>query len=55
MESFQPGVAASRPVSRIEISICCQNLLNKDLLSKSDPFVAVLQGMEMNLSSFLVC
>jgi len=43
MDAFAPG-AATRPVTKLEISICCKNLVNKDLLSKSDPFVAVFQA-----------
>jgi len=42
MQSFIPG-SAVRPVTKLEISISCNNLVNKDLLSKSDPFVAVFQ------------
>ena len=44
MDAFQPGAAAARPVSRLELSISCQNILDKDFLSKSDPFVVVIQG-----------
>ena len=37
---FQPGTT-SLPTSTIELSISCENLPNKDLMSKSDPLCVV--------------
>lgn len=36
------GGHAIMPTSQIEMTISCQNLLNRDILSKSDPFCLVL-------------
>jgi len=41
-DSFTPG-AAVRPVTKIELSVSCKNLVDKDLFSKSDPFVVLFQ------------
>lgn len=39
---FTPG-AAVRPATKIELTVSCKNLADKDILSKSDPFVVVCQ------------
>lgn len=43
--SFQGGVSAGRPMakptSQVMLSLACRNLINKDVLSKSDPMVVV--------------
>ena len=38
---FNPGGGGSLPTSTIELSLRCENLINADVLSKSDPFCAV--------------
>ncbi|CAL8114916.1 unnamed protein product [Orchesella dallaii] len=40
VNAFNPGTAAA-PTSSVEISISCRNLLDKDILSKSDPMCVV--------------
>ncbi|XP_076469076.1 copine-8-like [Babylonia areolata] len=35
--TFMPGTAAAMPSSKVEISVQCRNLRNKDTFSKSDP------------------
>ncbi|KAI2800772.1 hypothetical protein RDWZM_010533 [Blomia tropicalis] len=40
--SNQLGGRAIMPTSQIEMTISCRNLLNKDILSKSDPYCLVL-------------
>jgi len=35
------AVAPSAPCSRVELSISCANLQDKDLFSKSDPIVVL--------------
>ena len=38
---FNPGGGGSLPTSTVELSLRCENLINADILSKSDPFCAV--------------
>ncbi|XP_071960515.1 copine-8-like isoform X2 [Antedon mediterranea] len=35
---FQPGSATANPVSKVELTVCCRNLRDMDVFSKSDPF-----------------
>jgi Ca2+-dependent lipid-binding protein len=37
MESFRPGTAATSVASRVELAVECSNLIDADILSKSDP------------------
>jgi hypothetical protein len=38
MEAFRPGTAASgASASRVELAISCKDLMDADILSKSDP------------------
>ncbi|XP_014671442.1 PREDICTED: copine-3-like [Priapulus caudatus] len=41
-----PGALSSAPVSKVEIRVKCQNLLDKDVLSKSDPMCCLYQNVQ---------
>jgi len=50
--TFQPGIAAL-PTSTVELSIRCEKLLDKDILSKSDPVcVLFIKGKANNWLEF---
>jgi len=40
MNNFTPGGVANL-VTPIELTVACQNLINADRLSKSDPFIVI--------------
>ncbi|BFZ10964.1 hypothetical protein BsWGS_14003 [Bradybaena similaris] len=49
--AFRPGTAVI-PSSQVEISVICRNLINLDVLSKSDP-VCVMYTMDIKTQKFL--
>ena len=52
MNGFQPGRAATNVFTKVEISIRCENLINADFLSKSDPMVVVDQKQDTGWLEF---
>ena len=48
------GPGGGIPASKVEIRVSCQKLVNKDALSKSDPFVVCFVEQVTNPSMFLL-
>ncbi|XP_033106485.1 copine-5-like [Anneissia japonica] len=48
---FQPGSATANPSTKVEITVSCRNLIDKDVLSKSDP-ICVLYTAQLGTDKF---
>lgn len=43
-----PTMGPQNCVTRVELSVCCGNLLDRDVASKSDPFLVLFHEVDSN-------
>ncbi|TSK38535.1 Protein NLRC5 [Bagarius yarrelli] len=43
-----PAIGPQHCVTKVELSVCCSNLLDRDVASKSDPFCVLFQEVDSN-------
>lgn len=43
-----PAIGAQHCITKVELSVCCSNLLDRDVASKSDPFCVLFQEVDSN-------